>query len=61
MKTTKWEEDFEENFVADDILDCIPKSNWEEMKSEVKSFIQDLIDNQKKEIVDNLPKSKTDL
>ncbi len=34
-----WKEMFEEKFVADGILDCIPTKNWEEMKEEVFGFI----------------------
>ena len=30
---------FEEEFVANDILDCIPEKNWEEMKGEVRNFL----------------------
>ena len=33
-----WEK-FEEYFVADGVLDCIPKKNWEEMKQEVVNRI----------------------
>ncbi len=36
-----WKEMFEEKFVADGILDCIPTKNWEEMKEEVFGFIEE--------------------
>jgi len=36
---------FREKFVADNVLDCIPEKNWQEMEGEVLSFI--LIEKQK--------------
>ena len=30
-----WKREFENRFVADDILDCIPNKNWEEGGKEV--------------------------
>jgi len=38
-KVNKILKKFEEEFVADDILDCIPEENWEEMKGEVGNFL----------------------
>lgn len=44
---------FEKKFVADDIFDCIPKKNWEEMKDEVWAFIKECADWKIKELVEN--------
>lgn len=32
-------EDFEERYVTDGILDCIPKENWEEMEGELRIWL----------------------
>ena len=39
-KVNKILEQFEEEFVANDTLDCIPEENWEEMKGEVRNFLR---------------------
>lgn len=56
--TNKIIEEFEERFVSNNILDCIPEKNWIEMKGEVSSFIQikinDAIVTQRKEIIELL-------
>lgn len=36
-----WKKKFENKFIADDILDCIPLANWEEMGDEVFAFIEE--------------------
>lgn len=40
---TAFEKEFKNQFVADNIPDCIPVKNWEEMSGEVMSFIKDLL------------------
>ena len=45
----KWIKEFEEKFIADDIQDCIPEKNWEEMKGEVLNFIRQLLQQAKRE------------
>ena len=35
-----WKREFENKFVEDDILDCIPRKNWEEMRDEIFGFIE---------------------
>ena len=37
------EKEFVDEFIADDILDCIPEKNWEEMKGEVFAFLTSYI------------------
>ena len=43
--------EFENKFVANNILDCIPEKNWEEMKEEVFCFIFTFLDSKVKEII----------
>ncbi len=40
---TAFEKEFKNQFVADNISDCIPVKNWEEMSGEVMLFIKDLL------------------
>jgi hypothetical protein len=42
-------EEFENKFVADNVIDCIPRKNWEEMKGEVETFINQALSQRDKE------------
>ena len=49
-------EEFENKFVADNVIDCIPRKNWEEMKGEVETFINQALSQRDKEWEEKIEK-----